>query len=46
MGETGHYGLGLAIARAIVTAHHGEISVSCTNGWVTFAVRFAREEQA
>ncbi|MGN0521012.1 MAG: sensor histidine kinase [Eubacterium sp.] len=37
-GEDNHYGLGLAIAKAIVTAHHGDISVSCNNGLITFSV--------
>lgn len=37
-GETGHYGLGLAIARAITQSHHGEIRVRCDNGKIDFTV--------
>lgn len=42
-GEDNHYGLGLAIAKAIVTAHKGSISVNCFDGKVEFAVIFPRE---
>lgn len=34
------YGLGLAIAKNIVTAHHGTIKASCKDGVTTFTVRF------
>ncbi len=36
--DSGHYGLGLAIAKAIVQAHSGTIGCNCSDGKVTFRV--------
>lgn len=36
----GHYGLGLAIARAITLQHKGSIKVKCENGWTSFCLEF------
>lgn len=38
-GEDKHYGLGLAIAKAIIISHKGYIDVGCFDGFVEFRVK-------
>lgn len=42
--DTNHYGLGLAIAKNIVTIYGGDISVYNENEYTTFKVRFKQEK--
>ena len=37
------YGLGLSIAKNIVTNHKGKISVNCADGYTTFKVKFKKK---
>lgn len=38
-GESNHYGLGLAIAKAVTETHKGSIRIACENGYVIFEVQ-------
>ena len=38
---SGHYGLGLAIAKSIADANDAKITVECKDGFVVFKVFFA-----
>lgn len=44
-GEDGHYGLGLAIAKAIADSHKGSIGVRCYDGRVEFCVQLPAVSQ-
>lgn len=43
--DNGHYGLGLAIAKAVTDAHKGKIAVECADAKVTFTVRLPLKKQ-
>ena len=42
---SGHYGLGLSIAKTIVTNHKGKIRVECENGITSFIVTLRQAEK-
>ena len=44
-GEDKHYGLGLAIAKAIAVGHRGKIEVKCHDGKVQFIFSLPAEKQ-
>ncbi len=43
--DDNHYGLGLAIAKAIATSHKGHIAVHCYDGFVEFTVEIPTSQQ-
>lgn len=43
-GDDGHFGLGLAIAKAIAQSHQGTVSLACYDGKVEFTVRLPLEK--
>ncbi len=43
--DTGHYGLGLTIAKNIVTAHQGSIRVTCSDERVFFVIALPSRER-
>lgn len=45
-GDSGHYGLGLSIAKAVVTAHKGELFVDCKDNKITFTVILSAKSEA
>lgn len=44
--DDGHFGLGLAIAKAITDSHKGKIGISCHNGKIEFTVLIPQQKQA